>query len=100
MMPDAHVRGNLAQTIDGQTYGHMDPEKKESTPDAPLTFLDDNDESSPVTGVCETSVNEGQRERYTGPNVAGFLYDVYNYLSFPGSNQIVPNLETTRKMDD
>lgn len=96
LMPNVHVRGNLAETADGQTYGHMDLEKKISTQNAPLTWLDDNDESSPVTGVCWTSVNEGQRERYTGPKIYGFLYDIKNYLEFPASTQIAPDLGSNR----
>ncbi|MBR2261321.1 MAG: DUF4157 domain-containing protein [Paludibacteraceae bacterium] len=99
LMPNVHVRGNLASTSDGQTYGHMDHEKKISTPDAPLSLLDDNDESSPVTGVCYTSANEGQRDRYTGPDMYGFLHDVKNYLEFEKNNQILPNLDSTRTID-
>lgn len=81
MGSDVLVRGNKASVYDNHVdYGHFNTNKECCDVNSPLTFINHEDPTSPVNGVCASYSNRPKDRTYLGRNIDGALFEIKKHI--------------------
>lgn len=81
MGPNIHVRGNKASVYTSDvSYGYFNTNKQICDANSPLTFINHEDPTSPVNGVCASYSNRPKDRVYLGRNIKGALYEIKRHI--------------------